>query len=358
LAFAGRLSERDARRLFEQGDVYRVGRDDERCARAPVRIAILGAGGVAQAKYLPAVALLASRWEPVSVAGVLTPEPDQAEKIRRAFGVPAYGVLDQLLGEELPDAAIVTASDPAHRELAEAALAAGLHVLVEKPLAQTAADGRAIVAAAERARRIAVTVCNKRYSPPYRAAFDWLRDRRIGSPRMATAKFTLGYAYGDLLRGGTIHMLDLLRFFLGDASQVSAVSAPGPGTNLAVNLVFDSGAVAALATSSTALSLHPWERLEVFGEQAWLEVDDQARAQLHPSELAPAERYEPVVPSTLVSDLEWGGYVPMLEDFLQAVRGSEMALTGPEDGVRALELVEAIERSAAAGGEPVRPAKD
>jgi predicted dehydrogenase len=350
LAFAGRLSAGDTRRLFETGDVYRVAPDEQRRAKRPVALAILGAGGVAQAKYLPAVALLAGRWEPVRVAGALTPEREQGEKIGRAFGVRAYARLDDLLAEEEPDAALVCASDAAHRELAEAALAAGLHVLVEKPLATSVADATAIVEAAERAGRIAMTVCNKRYSPPYRAAHGWLEEGRIGTPHLAAAKFTLGYSYVDLLRGGTIHMLDLLRFFLGDVAELSAIAAAGEGTNLAITLAFDSGAVATLATSSTGLSLHPWERLEVFGDGAWLDVDDQARAQLHPAELAPAERFEPVVPSTLVSDLEWGGYVPMLEDFLDAVRGGEMALARPWDGVRALELVAAIERSVAAGG--------
>lgn len=354
MAFAGRLSSEDRRRLFEAGDVYRVRMDEERAARAPVRVAILGGGGVAQAKYLPSLALLASRWEPVSVAGVLTPEEDQAAKITRAFGISTYQQLDDLLAEEQPDAAVVTASDGAHRELAEAALAAGLHVLVEKPMAPTAADARAIVDAAERAGRIAATVCNKRYSPPYRTAHEWLCDGQIGTPRLVTAKFTLGYGYVDLLRGGTIHMLDLLRFFLGDVYELAAAAGSGPGTNLAIALTFKSGAVATLATSSTALSLHPWERLEIFGDGAWFEVDDQARATLHPSEFAPTQCYQPVVPSTLVSDLEWGGYVPMIEDFLDAVRIGAPMLTTADDGARALDLVEVIEQSAAAGGERLR----
>jgi predicted dehydrogenase len=353
VAFAGRLSASDERRLFEAGDVYRIAPDEERRAKPPVALAILGAGGVAQAKYLPALALLASRWEPVRVAGALTLDEQQADKLERAFRVRAYARLDELLEEERPDAALVSAADGAHRALAEAALAAGLHVLVEKPLAPSSADAHAIVEAAKRVSRIAVTVCNKRYSPPYRAAHQWLQQGRIGTPRLAAAKFTLGYKYVDLLRGGTVHMLDLLRFFLGDVRELSAVASPGRGTSLAISLSFRNGAVGTLATSSTALSLHSWERLELFGEGGWLEVDDQARASLHAAENAPVELYEPVVPSTLVSDLEWGGYLPMLEEFLEAVRGAQMTLTSSHDGVRALELVEAIEQSAANRGERV-----
>lgn len=360
MAFAGRLSPADERRLFEQGDVYRIGIDEARRAKREIRMAVLGAGGVAQAKYLPALAALASRWEPVKLAGALTLEREQAAKLEKVWALRVHDDLDRLLDAEAPDAAIVSASDSAHRELAEAALAAGLHVLVEKPLAPSAADAWAVLEAARRAQRLLVTVCNKRYSPPYRAAHEWVRDGLLGTLRLAGVKFVLGYDYVDLLASGTIHVLDLVRMFLGDVTEVRAVAARGPGSaaeHIAMTLRFDSGAVGSVLTTSGALSLHPWERLELFGDGAWLEVDDQARATLHAGEREPARSWAPVVPSTLVSDLEWGGYVPMLEDFLDAVRhGGGMTLAAPEDGVRAVELVEAIRASLAASGEPIEPA--
>jgi len=62
----------DAGALFDRGDVYRVAFDEERAARAPIRLAILGAGGVAQAKYLPAIARLRMQWEPVELVALST----------------------------------------------------------------------------------------------------------------------------------------------------------------------------------------------------------------------------------------------------------------------------------------------
>ena len=360
MAFAGQLSATDRHRIFGQGDVYRVGVDEWRREKRLLRVAVLGAGGVAQAKYLPALAALATRWEPVVLAGGLTRAAEQVEKLERIWGLRVHEDLDALIAHEAPDAAIVCASDAAHRELAEAALEAGLHVLVEKPLAPTAREAEAILAAAGRSDRLLATVCNKRYSPPYRAALGWILDGELGTPHLASAKFALGYDYVDLLSGGTIHMLDLMRMFLGDVAEVRAVAAATPARaraeNLAITLRFASGAVSALVTSSTALSLHPWERLEIIGDSSWLEVEDQARATLHAREREPARTWAPVVPSTLASDLEWGGYVPMLEDFLDAVRSGEgMTLAEPEDGLRAVELVAAVRASAAADGEPVRP---
>lgn len=129
---------------------------------------------------------------------------------------------------------------------------------------------------------------------------------------------------------------------MGDARRLSAAAGAGRN-NLVVTLEFESGAVGSIVTSSSALSLHPWERVEVFGDGAWLAVEGQWTLTLHPAEYEPARVWAPVVPSTLLSAEEWGGWVGMLEDFLEAVRGRSSRLTW--DGYRALELVAATRLS-------------
>jgi predicted dehydrogenase len=351
MSWARDLSPQDARRLFADGDVYRVAPDEARQAKRALRVAVLGAGGVAQAKHLPALAELATRWEPVELAGVATLDAAQGAKLRAIWRVPAYRDAATLLAHEAPDAVIVAAPDAAHHDLAIEALEAGADVLIEKPLAPDAAAARAIVERAASLGRLVLTVANKRYSPPYLAAARWLDDGRIGAPRLLAAKLVLGYDYVDVLGQGTVHLLDLLRLFAGDVADVRAIAAAGaPRDHFAVTLRFRSGAVGTLTTSAGALSLHPWERLEVFGDGPWLGVEDQGVATLHPGEGRPAETWTPVVPNTLVSGLEWGGYVGMLEEWLDAVRGSPPRVAAPEDGLRAVELVAAIRASAAEGG--------
>ena len=159
----------DRRALFERGDVYRVAFDAERAARTPVRMALLGAGGVAQSKYLPALAQLRTRWDPVELVALSTLDARGAEKLSSLWGVPAYADSAALLREHAPDAVLVTSSDDAHEELTLAALEAGAHVLVEKPIAASLEQAAAMCRAAEAASRTLVTTCNKRYSPPYAA---------------------------------------------------------------------------------------------------------------------------------------------------------------------------------------------
>jgi predicted dehydrogenase len=333
--------EREA--IFERGDVYRVGFDAERAARAPVRLAILGAGGVAQSKYLPALAQLRSRWEPVELVALSTLDARAADKLSTLWNAPVYGDSASLLRDHRPDAVLVTSSDDAHAELTLAALEAGAHVLVEKPIAQSLESAAAMCRAAEAADRLLVTTCNKRYSPPYAEARRLLDRDAVPRPALFSAKFVLGYEYVDLLPSGTIHVFDLARHFMGDVRRLSAVSAAADA-GIVVTIEFASGAIGSVVTSAAALSLHAWERVEIFGEHAWLEVDDQSTLTLHAAEYEPAQVWSPVAPNTLLSAEESGGYVGMLEAFLAGARGATAELD-PLDGYRALELVVATRLS-------------
>jgi predicted dehydrogenase len=338
----------DRRAIFERGDVYRVAFDAERAARRPVRVAVLGAGGVAQSKYLPAIAQLRTRWDPVELVALSTLDTRTAEKLSSLWNVPVYTDSDSLLHDHAPDAVLVTSSDDAHAELTLAALEAGAHVLVEKPIATSLENAAAMCRAAETAGRMLATACNKRYSPPYAEARRLLEQGAVPRPALFSAKFVLGYEYVDLLASGTVHMFDLARHFMGDVRRLSAVSAETALANVVVTLEFARGGIGSVVTSAAALSLHPWERVEIFGENAWLQVDDQSTLTLHGAEYEPAHVWTPVVPNTLLSAEEWGGYVGMLEAFLAAVR-DEATDFAAIDGYRALELVVATRLSLARG---------
>jgi predicted dehydrogenase len=109
--------------------------------------------------------------------------------------------------------------------------------------------------------------------------------------------------------------------------------------------------VGAVYTSSSALSFKPWERVEVYGDHAWLEVDDQYRLTLHDSETGPSKYWTPIFPNTLIFDEEFGGFMGMIENFLQVIRGLEERLVTGWDGYRAYELLVASELSLARRGE-------
>ena len=101
---------------------------------------------------------------------------------------------------------------------------------------------------------------------------------------------------------------------------------------------FDSGAIGAFYFNSSAPSLKPWERIEVFGERKWLAVEDGMSVQLHDSEEGPSKVWAPVMPHTLFFDEEFGGFMGLIENFLQVIRGAEQPVVSGWDGYHAYEL--------------------
>ena len=343
-------------KAFELGDVYGVGYDAARAERKPVRLGVIGAGGVAQSKYFPAVARLRTIWEPISITAFAEPREDHGRKVEAIYGGRWYKDHADMLAAEALDGVLVLSPDALHTEHTLAALNAGCDVLVEKPITRSLVDATHLCEAADAAGRVLMTVANKRFSPPYRRAHQAISEGAIGWPALLSAKFNLGYAYVDLLESGTIHLFDLALFLMGPVAAVSAAATrqpnstlPYPFDNAAVTLRFASGAVGSLISSATALSLKPWERVEVYGNHAWLSVEDQEELRLYLTETGGTESWRPVVPNTLLFDEEFGGYMGILENFVQAIRGAEQPLVTGRDGLRAYELLSAVHLSLARG---------
>ncbi len=349
------------KKAFEQADVYGIRLDEERASRRRIRLAICGAGGVAQSKYLPAVARLRTIWEPVEVTAIAMRTPAQGEKVAAIYGPRWYSDWKRMIAEEKLDGVIVTGPDELHAEMGIACLEAGLPVLVEKPITRSLLESERLCRTADERGLVLMTVANKRCSPPYRRAKRFVSEGPVGNPALYVGKFNLGYDYVDMLESGTIHVFDVTRYLMGDVKTVRAVGVDRygrnwrgyPFDNAVCQFEFVSGAVGALYTSASALSLKPWERVEVYGDHAWLSVEDQYELRLYDSEEGPAKSWTPIVPNTLLFDEEFGGFMGLIENFCQAIRGLEAPLVTGWDGHRAYELNVASHLSMARQGEVV-----
>lgn len=340
-------------KAFDLLDVYGIGYDEARAGRTAVRLGIIGCGGVAQSKYFPAAARLRMIWEPVEIAAFAEPREDHARKVQAIYGGRWFADYRQMLRDVELDGVLVLGPDDLHREHTLASLEAELHVVVEKPMARSLVDARQMCEAAEKRGLKLMTVANKRYSPPYRRAKQAIDDGPVRSPALFVGKFNLGYAYVDLFESGTIHLFDLARYLMGDVAAVSAVGVDRysknrrkyPVDNAAATLEFASGAIGTLYTSASALSLKPWERVEVYGDHAWLCVEDQHELVVYDSEEGPAKSWRTVIPNTLLFDEEFGGYMGLIENFAQVIRGNEQPLVTGWDGYRAFEILRAMQLS-------------
>jgi predicted dehydrogenase len=170
---------------------------------------------------------------------VFDPNPEQTEKVKRAFGVKVAETLKDVLENPEIKLVFITASNNAHKELAVAALEAGKAVMCEKPMATTLADAEAMVEAAERTKGFLQVGFELRYSHLYTAVKDWIDQGLLGrvlnaqctyctsawgrKDRWRVAAATSGGMFGEKLS----HYVDLVRWWVGDeVEEVYATCAP------------------------------------------------------------------------------------------------------------------------------------
>jgi len=347
------------KKMFDEADVYGIGYDQERAGKPVIRLAIIGTGGVAQSKHIPAIMRLKTIWEPIDLVGISVRNPAQGKKVESMYRVKWYADYREMLNVEKPDGVMILSPDGVHFEHAMECMKRGIHVLVEKPITRSLVQSRQLCEFAESHRLILMTVSNKRYSPPYLRA----RNSGLDRPAMFVAKFNLGYKYVDILEGGTIHIFDLARYFMGDVESVSALGVrmydfnetQYPFDNAVINLRFTSGAVGNIYTSSTALSLKPWERVEIYMKKRWIAIEDQKTLIINDGEQDGSKVFEPVFPNTLIFDEEFGGFMGLIENFVECIRGIAKPLVTGWDGHRAYELAVATHLSVKRGEKVILP---
>ncbi len=158
-----------------------------------VRLGILGLGSVYWTPYRTAIERLAAAGR-VEVTAAYDPDPEKRAAADRATGAAvAVASAEAVIEHDRVDAVLVLTSMLEHGRLALAALAAGRHVLVEKPMATTMDEARALVAAAGRASgQVVVCAPAVLLSPTYRAIH-----RRVGAGdvgRVVLARARYGWA--------------------------------------------------------------------------------------------------------------------------------------------------------------------
>lgn len=145
--------------------------------RDPARLAVLGAGAIAQIVHLPTLAQMSG----VQVTGVCDVDRQKARAIATRFGVPrVYDADDDVFEDDAVQGVIICTPSHLHEEQAIAALESGKHVLVEKPLAFTPAGAERVVEAAERAGRSVMVALNNRYRADLRALKSFTTTRELG----------------------------------------------------------------------------------------------------------------------------------------------------------------------------------
>jgi predicted dehydrogenase len=339
-------------------------------ALTTIRLGLVGYGAGGRWFHAPFVTAA----EGITVAGVVARSEERVAEVRADLpDVPIYRSLAEML-EAGVDAVTITTPPPTHEELAEEALAAGVHVVVDKPFVPTAARGRRLVDAANAAGRILCVYQNRRWDADIRTLARLIDDNRLGTPsrvvsRMDQDNFASlkpGPGNGLLLDLGT-HVIDQMLWVLGPVSRVWArlgwvdLLEGRTDCSFAIELEHQSGAISYVeATKAHHVS---GRDLRAYGDKGCFSMtssdiqeklvksgrrptDDPASWGYEPPELwgtLHTRTGEERVPS------EQGRWHDYYTQFASAIRGTSLAPVSADEAVRVLEVIEAARLSADSG---------
>ncbi len=329
-----------------------------------IRVAVIGCGLIGRRR-----AETAARHPETTLVAVADPDRRRAGALARENRADVVADWAEAVSRDDVDAVVVATPNGFLREIGCAALARGKHVLLEKPMGRSLAEARALAAAADASGRVLKIGFNHRYHPGLARALERVREGGIGRVVSIRARYGHGSRPGcegewradpELAGGGEltdqgVHVTDLIHGFAGmpalaAAFVQTAVWRIAPLEDNAHGLFrFEDGAVAQLHVSMTQ-----WKNLfsfEVHGETGSICVDGLGGsygterlvlARRNPAGGAPELEEERFADEDVSWRLEWA-------DFVAGVRSGRVRQGGPEDGVAAMRMIDALYRSAESG---------
>jgi predicted dehydrogenase/threonine dehydrogenase-like Zn-dependent dehydrogenase len=257
-----------------------------------VGLAVVGAGAFAKEVHLPNLQALSNHYD---LRAVVSRTGHNALMTATQFGA-SYATTDfgQVLDDPTVKAVLIATRHNLHATMALAALKAGKHVFLEKPLAMNTAQLTAVrdfYSSTEdiRGAPILMTGFNRRFSPYARRISEIMKDR--GNPIMINYTVNAGYIPpnhwvhteegGGRNIGEACHIYDLFTYLTGSRFRSVHASAIRPLTrhygrndNFVATITFEDGSVATLTYTALGHRDYPKEKFEVFGEGKIVAVTD------------------------------------------------------------------------------------
>ncbi len=337
-----------------------------------IRIAIAGAGAITERAHIPALASVAD----VRIVAIQSRTADKADRIAQSLSSDAanrpkvYSDFDDMLARERPDAVGVFTPNNLHCEFTIKALNAGAHVLVEKPMAPTAAEARKMVDAAAKAERVLMVAMQRRFGGIERAIKDALASGEIGKPHFIRARLSHGgpqlwapgqkwFTTASEAGGGAmldlgVHVADLAIWFMGEIDsvlgQVGTLAKQIEVDDTGAMIVhFKSGAIGVVEASWS--SMPPLSAIEIYGTEgrvmAGYPRNDISILKSDGSSVPGFSREDVMIrfdPRDLLAPSR-----ALAQNFVAAIQGREEPSPDGIDGLRAVEAVEACYRSSRSG---------
>jgi UDP-N-acetyl-2-amino-2-deoxyglucuronate dehydrogenase len=335
---------------------------------------LLGCGRVSE-KHL---ATLTSGLFPGRLVAVADIKPEAAKAKGAKYGVSAHASLAEML-QAHPEIDVVSIAIPTgyHAEWAIAALQAGKHVIVEKPMALRVVDCRAMIDAAKKAKRRLFVIKQNRFNPAVQAARQALEANRFGKLVMGTVRlrwcrqqsyYEDGWHGTWALDGGVMsqqasHHLDLLQWFFGPIEtvqcQIAARLMKLEAEDTAAALIkFKSGALGIFeATTATRPEDHE-ASLSILGEKGSVIIGGRAVNSIDYWKFTEPQPGDDEIIKKFSQDVDhvYGhGHGPYYAHACQAILENKPGLVEGAEGMKNIAILSALYESAACGGAAKKP---
>ena len=338
-----------------------------------IRVGIVGAGGVSQLFHIP----LIKKNPDVELVAIADTEFAKAATIADRFKIPLfYRDAEKLFSNPDIDAVHINTPTNSHLALTLAALSAGKHVLVEKPMARKAEEARRMVEAAKKSGKHLMVGMNLRFRPDVMILYEFLQAQEIGHIRTVRASWLKKkevwsrspWLHEARISGGGVMMdlglqiLDSVWWTLGRPKIKRVVS------NLSkdrLNLrVEDTGTAYYILHGGTAILLNTtWAYMS--DESASLTVFSGSKgiAELNPLKITKEisgnlVNVTPAGQQLKPTSLYNKSFEYELDHFYNLIRGKAKPVSPGEDSAHILEVIEATYRSASENREVVIGAAD
>ncbi|MGW2859659.1 NAD-dependent epimerase/dehydratase family protein [Streptomyces sp. NPDC001205] len=326
----------------------------------PVRLAIVGCGAAARGCHLPALPPLKGD---VQLTALIDHDPRQAEAALALYRELGGEGADQVVLATDPseaadafDAAVVVVPHTRHAETVAALLASGKHVLLEKPMTTSVEDARRLAETAAGDPRTVLAMAHpRRLFPAYAWVHRLIKDGDLG--KVLRVEWAEGHPYawepvswsmfdrrlagGGVLTDTASHVFDTLLWWLGPDVEVVSYednSLGGVETDASAHLRF--GTVDVFADFSRLRDLGI--ACKVVGTEATVTIGtDFPAGECTLVTAGGKELHRGDVEAVAPAQDEWELlFTEQLANFAAACRGTAAAHSGPEDGVRVVELIQ------------------
>jgi predicted dehydrogenase/threonine dehydrogenase-like Zn-dependent dehydrogenase len=261
-----------------------------------LRLAIVGAGSFAKTAHLPLLRSLSDRY---SIDAVVSRSgPNAQETARQAGARYATTNFQDVLQDSSIDAVLIATRHHLHCSMALEALAAGKHVLLEKPMAMTRGELDEIKTffARQATTPVLLTGYNRRFSPPVAHIGKLIEARsnpvmlayRMNAGRLARDHWTFGQEGGGRNIGEACHIYDLFtaltRSEVRDVETLTLIPATSyyrRDDNFVATIRFKDGSVASLTYTAMGSEIFPKETMEVFCDGRVITLNDYREVQVH-----------------------------------------------------------------------------